>query len=183
MITPQPAIRIDLFNHLLSRNFDASLYEGIVLDERNQILTVYLHNLSGQLVGYQRYNPNSEDKRTNIPKDARYFTHRTSGQHAVWGLETLNTQLSDCFVVEGIFKASALHRLGFNAIAVLCNNPKPLKSWLFALPYRLIAIGDNDDAGRKLIDAIGLGTRFEKDLDEYSLSELKLCVDQLLSEL
>lgn len=174
---------MNLHQHLVGRHFIPELYNSIVLDNENELLTVYLHNLSGQIVGYQQYNPNSTDKRTNSKGEARYYTYRTEGQIAVWGLERLNPKMPDCFVVEGIFKASALHELGFNAIAVLCNNPKPLRGWFKALPYRLIAIGDNDDAGKKLINAVGLGSRFEKDIDEYGLDELRELVECRLWEL
>lgn len=174
---------MNLHQHLVDRNFIPELYNNIVLDNENEILTVYLNNLSGQFTGYQQYNPNSDNKRTNFKDEARYYTYRTDGQIAVWGLELLDPSKPVCFVVEGIFKAAALHRLGLNAVAVLCNNPKQMRSWFDALPYRLIAIGDNDDAGRKLINMIGEGTRFEKDIDEYSLDELRDLMEYLLWEL
>ena len=172
---------MNLRQHLIERHFDPNLYHNIVLDDENQLLTVYLHNLSGQLTGYQQYNPNSTDKRTNFKDEARYYTYRTDGHIAVWGLELLDPLKPVCFVVEGIFKAAVLHRLGFNAIAVLCNNPKQMRSWFKVLPYRLFAIGDNDEAGLKLVNMIGEGTRLEKDLDEYSLSEIGLVVNHLFS--
>lgn len=172
---------MNLHQHLVDRHFIPELYNNIVLDNENQILTVYLHNLSGQLTGYQQYNPNSTDKRTNLKDEARYYTYRTDGHIAVWGLELLDPLKPVCFVVEGIFKAAVLHRLGFNAIAVLCNNPKQMRSWFKALPYRLFAIGDNDEAGLKLVNMIGEGTRFEKDLDEYTLAEARAAIDQVLS--
>lgn len=172
---------MNLHQHLTERHFIPELYNNIVVDQENEILTVYLNNLSGQFTGYQRYNPNSTDKRTNFKDEARYYTYRTDGQIAVWGLELLNPSNPVCFVVEGIFKAAVLHRLGYNAIAVLCNNPKQMRSWFKALPYRLFAIGDNDEAGLKLINMIGEGTRFEKDLDEYSLEEAKAAIEHVLS--
>lgn len=172
-----------LVDHLRQRNFEPSLYCNIACNHDDAILTVYLYNLSGQLVGYQQYNPNSTDKRTNVKDEARYFTYRTEDKLAVWGLETLDPTKPVCFVVEGIFKASALHKLGLNAIAVLCNNPKQMRSWFEALPYRLIAIGDNDKAGEKLIDMVGEGTRFEKDVDEYSFEELRDMMEYLMWEI
>ncbi|WP_151708861.1 toprim domain-containing protein [Acinetobacter brisouii] len=171
----------ELREHLMGRHFNPDLYRNIVLDDENQLLTVYLNNLSGQFVGYQQYNPNSTDKRTNFKDEARYYTYRTDGQIAAWGLELLNPSNPVCFVVEGIFKAAILHRLGYNAIAVLCNNPIQMRSWFKAMPYKLFAIGDNDAAGLKLINVIGHGTRLEKDLDEYPLEEVRRVTDHILS--
>ena len=53
-------------------------------------------------------------------------------------------------MLEGIFKACRFHNFGLNALAVLGNNPKHLKSWLWSLGYNLIAVCDGDKAGRKL---------------------------------
>ena len=171
---------MNLRQHLIERHFDPELYRNIVLDDENQLLTVYLNNLSGQFTGYQQYNPNSNDKVTRTRDKARYFSHATEGSLALWGLETLNPNQSYCFVVEGIFKAALLHQLGLNAIAVLGSSPKFALQQLQLLPYRLFAIGDNDDAGLKLVNMIGEGTRLEKDLDEYSLSEIGLVVNHYL---
>lgn len=167
-----------LSKHLQSRWFNPALYQHKVLDEDNQILTVYLHNLSGQLVGYQQYNPNQTSKRTNDPKDARYFTYVTPGYTGVWGLELLDPDMPYCFVVEGIFKASMLHVLGFNAIAILTSSPsKSLLNWLYAMPYTFIAIGDPDEAGERLIRKVGKGAVSVKDLDELEPSYVrKFCI-------
>lgn len=174
-------ITMNLHQHLVERHFIPELYRNIVLDDENQILTVYLNNLSGQFTGYQQYNPNSTDKVTRTRDKARYFSHTTEGSLAIWGLELLDPSQPVCFVVEGIFKASILHYLGYNAIAVLGSSPKTALQQLKVLPYRLFAIGDNDDAGLKLINMIGEGTRFEKDLDEYSLPVIKASIHQILS--
>ena len=172
---------MNLHQHLVERHFIPELYRNIVLDDENQILTVYLHNLSGQLTGYQQYNPNSTDKVTRTRDKARYFSHTTEGTLAIWGLELLNPSKSLCFVVEGIFKAALLHQMGHNAIATLGSSPKTALQQLRVLPYRLFAIGDNDEAGLKLVNMIGEGTRFEKDLDEYTLAEARAAIDQVLS--
>lgn len=172
---------MSLREHLLGRHFNPDLYHNIVLDEENQLLTVYLNNLSGQFTGYQQYNPNSTDKVTRTRDKARYFSHTTEGSLALWGFEVLNANNPNCFIVEGIFKAAMLHCLGHNAIAVLGSSPKFALRQLKTLPLRLFAIGDNDDAGRGLIDMIGRGTRLEKDLDEYSLSEIKSVINEILS--
>lgn len=139
--------KIDLLEHLKSRHYDTTKYKNHVVDEDNKILTVYLTNLSGQFVGFQQYNPLVKEKKVNNPKEGRYFTHCQRGTTAVWGLETINPAKKHLFIVEGIFKASALHMLDLNAIAVLTSNPKAMKSWLHTLPYTIVGIGDNDSAG------------------------------------
>lgn len=165
---------MNLVKHLLSRNYDPSRYVNQVLDLDNSVLTVYLTNLAGQFNGYQQYRPLVKEKRVNHPSEARYFTYSQRGVNACWGLETLNPRNKDLYLVEGIFKASALHMLGYNAIALLTSNPKPMKSWLHTLPYNLIGIGDNDNAGKGMAKIAGKGFQSDKDLDEYTLDDLYL---------
>lgn len=164
---------MELIPHLLERHYDVHKYINQVIDQDNNILTVYLNDLSGRFIGYQQYNPNTDNKRTNNPKEARYFTYRTPGCNALWGLETLDLSKGKCYVVEGIFKASSLHMLGHNAIAVLTNNPKPLVNWMYSMPLDFTAIGDNDKAGLQLITTVGRGMQLDKDVDEYPLQELR----------
>lgn len=163
---------MNLQKHLLSRNYDPSRYVNQVLDTDNCVLTVYLSNLSGQFVGFQQYRPDVLEKKVNHPKEARYFTYSQRGANACWGLETLDPGKKELFIVEGVFKASALHMLGFNALALLTSHPKPMKSWLHTLPYDIIGIGDADKAGRGMVNIAGQGFQSERDLDEYSLEEL-----------
>ena len=171
-----------LRDHLLGRNFNPDLYKNIVLDDENELLTMYLNNLSGQFIGFQQYNPNSFSKDENDPSTGRYFTICRKGVIAVWGLETLDKSRSELFVVEGCFKASCLHMIGMNAIAVLASTPKNMSSWFHILKrkYNLIAIGDNDKAGRSLVDVVGRGVVSEIDLDEYSILNLKEFTDEIL---
>lgn len=163
---------MNLIKHLLTRNYDPSRYVNQVLDLEDSVLTVYLPNLAGQLVGFQQYRPLVDSKRLNDARDARYFTYSQRGVNACWGLETLDPNKRDLFIVEGIFKASALHMLGYNALALLTANPKPMKSWLRTLNHNLVGIGDGDSAGRYMAKIAGQGFQSEIDLDEYSLDEL-----------
>ena len=112
----------------------------------------------------------------NKPIDARYFTYSQRGINACWGIETLDPSKKHLYLVEGVFKASALHMTGRNALALLTSNPKPMQSWLHTMPYTLIGIGDNDKAGEEMQKIAGQGFQSDVDLDEYSLEEL----DQLL---
>lgn len=166
-------MRVNLIKHLLTRNYDPTRYVNQVLDMDEAVLTVYLTNLSGQFSGFQQYRPTVESKRLNDPRDARYFTYSQRGVNACWGIETLDPLKSDLYLVEGIFKASALHMLGYNALALLTANPKPMKSWLHTLNHNLIGIGDNDKAGKDMVKIAGKGFQSELDLDEYSLVELE----------
>lgn len=164
---------MNLIKHLLSRNYDPSRYVNQVLDVDNCVLTVYLTNLNGKFVGFQQYRPLVKEKKVNNATDARYFTYSQRQTNACWGIETLDNRKKDLYLVEGIFKASALHMLGHNALALLTANPVPMKSWLHTLPYNLIGIGDNDKAGRYMQKIAGQGFQSELDVDEYTLEELQ----------
>lgn len=168
---------MNLLKHLLSRNYDPTLYVNQVLDLDKCILTVYLSNLTGKFVGFQQYNPLAIEKKVNNAKEGRYFTYSPRQTTACWGLETLDPSKKDVYLVEGIFKASALHMLGYNALALLTSNPKGMKSWLHTLPYNLIGIGDNDKAGLGMLRIAGKGFQSEKDLDEYPLIELSSLIE------
>lgn len=165
--------KLNLVKHLLGRNYDPTRYVNQVLDTVNCVLTVYLSNLNGKFVGFQQYRPLVKEKRVNNATEGRYFTYSPRSTTACWGLETLDPTKKDLYLVEGLFKASALHMLGHNALAVLTANPLPMKSWLHTLPYNLIGIGDADKAGRWLPKLAGQGFQSELDLDEYTLEELQ----------
>lgn len=162
----------DLIKHLLTRNYDPTRYVHQTLDLQANILTVGLMNLSGQMVGFQQYNP-AADKKVNNAREGRYFTITRRDVLACWGLEVLDYSKPDLFIVEGIFKASALHMVGRNAIAVLANHPVHLKSWMHTLPFNIVGIGDNDKAGRGIVRVAGQGFQSELDVDEYTLVELE----------
>lgn len=169
---------MNLHKHLLSRNYDPTRYVNQVLDIESNVLTVYLNNLSGQFVGFQQYRPEVKDKRVNNATMGRYFTYSQRGVNACWGLETINPEKKDLYLVEGNFKASALHMLGLNALALLTSHPKPMKSWLHTLPFNLIGIGDNDKAGDGILKIAGKGFKLEKDVDEYQLEELYALLEE-----
>ncbi len=159
---------MDMQEHLSHRGVRNVVRLLSVTDE----LAVFpLYNLSGQLVGYQNYRPNATKKKTNDPREARYFTRVK--QETVWGLEYLNPCRPELFVVEGVFDAVKLVELGFNAVAVLCNDPKAVGNMLKCLPYLTVALCDNDAAGLKLAEYcythVVLNTA--KDMGDLSFSE------------
>ena len=132
--------------HLLSRGLDLRRTRVIVDDEAG-LAVFLLFNVSGQLVGYQQYRPGAE-KSGNEPRLNRYFTRRgdegKSKKLAVWGLETVTSDVSVVYVVEGIFDAVKLHNADRAAVAILTSNPGPLGGWLRVLGKRTIGILDND---------------------------------------
>lgn len=161
-----------MIKHLLNRNYDPSRYVNQVIDFDNRLLTVFLPQLDGKFVGFQQYRPDVSAKKMNDPRESRYFTYSQRGVNAFWGAEVLDYSKTDLYLVEGIFKASALHMLGLNAFALLTANPKPMKSWLHTLPFNLIGIGDGDKAGKGIVNIAGKGWQSGKDLDEMTLEEL-----------
>lgn len=150
--------------HLRDRGVDPSR-TFVIVDEDAGLATFLLYNLSGQLVGFQQYNPAGEKANgkslVNKAKELgvrpselmRYFTRvadeRGTKKVAVWGTETLDER-PYVFITEGIFDAVKVHNAGHPCIAVLANRPMQLRPWLHALGKRIIAIIDSDAAGRGL---------------------------------
>lgn len=145
---------MDMNEHLLDRNFQLSLYPNVAVTE--DVVTFPLYNLSGQMVGYQTYNPSLPKLHIDDPKLARYYTYVTkptaskNSELAVWGLETVKWNDSVLFLTEGIFDACRLHMFALPAIAVLSNNPVHLTSWLKTMPSVKVACVQGDTAGQKL---------------------------------
>jgi DNA primase len=167
-----------VLEHLKDRHLDVDLHRPMV-DEVERVATFFLYNLTGQLVGFQQYRPEGDKKPNNNPKLGKYFTYRKQPTLAVWGVESLFLSPNVVFVCEGLFDAARLTERGFSALAVLSNNPSPdLRNWLTCLNRKVVAVCDNDAAGRKLakFGDVVLFTD-EKDLgdssDEYVTNLLK----------
>lgn len=167
-----------LLQHLKNRHLDVDLHRPVV-DEVERVATFYLYNLSKQFVGYQQYRPDSDKTKNNHPKEARYFTYRKQPTLAVWGVESLHLTPHVVFLTEGVFDAARLTERGVSALAVLTNNPtKDLRNWLSMLNRKVVAVCDNDDAGRRLAKFGDVAVFTEdKDLgeadDEYVTSLVK----------
>lgn len=163
----------NLREHLISRGMNPDLYL-VYYDNVNSVVTFMLHNGAGMVVGYQKYNPNTTNKKNNDPQESRYYTYLPTGVDGVFGMETYDPDKKDIYIVEGIFKAAVLHRLGYNAFAVLSNHPKRMKPWFNILKatHNLIAIGDNDAAGAKLVSCVGSGMVGPADLDEMADTDI-----------
>lgn len=136
--------------HLKDRHLNLELHRPMV-DEVERVATFFLYNLSGQLCGYQQYRPEGEKKPQNNPKQGKYFTYRKQPTLAVWGVESLHLSPNVVFLTEGVFDACRMTERGYSALAVLSNNTGwDLKNWLGMLNRKVVAVCDNDDAGRKL---------------------------------
>lgn len=168
-----------LLTHLEERGMDTSLYR-FGFDDQEGTASFFLYNFSGQIVGYQQYRPDADKKKNNHPTECRYFTYVPRERDGVFGLDVLNHSNRTVYIVEGIFKAATLHRLGYNAVAVLTSSPKRLKPWfrIMRATWDLVAIGDNDPAGEKLVRMVGKGFTSPKDLDEMEDLEVQELIQQ-----
>lgn len=140
-----------VYQHLLDRHLDTKLHRVWVAEELC-CASFPLWNLSGQLLGYQRYRPYASKALNNDPRDGRYFTRLVNGDVGIWGLESWNLS-NTLFLVEGLFDAARLTSRGYSAIAVFSNEPsRSAREWLYAScsNRRVVAVCDNDEAGRKL---------------------------------
>jgi hypothetical protein len=115
------------------------------------LATFPLWNLSGQLVGYQQYNPFGDKKLRN--KDGgKYYTYAPSAKDVVWGLESWS-YTDTLFLCEGVFDTCRLTKRGVSALAVFsCDVGYDLKHWLKLVRSSrfVVAVCDNDLAGKKL---------------------------------
>lgn len=137
--------------HLINRHLDFNLHKLVVVDEVERIATFYLTNGVGTITGYQQYRPDRDKARRNDPKDGRYYTYRLKSTIAFFGIESYHFRNDILFVTEGIFDAVRLTELKQPAFALLSNDPSwDIRNYLGCLPRKVIAICDDDKAGRKL---------------------------------
>ena len=181
----------DVLSHLKERGVDKKSTR-FIFDQQSGDVYFFLYNLSGKMVGYQKYNAEYEKTgQSNLddPRMAKYFTwvsEEGKGKAiGVWGLES--TQFGDeyLFITEGIFDAARIHEAGLPAIAVLCNNPsESLKSWLATLPQKKIVIYDNDAPGRRLIKVgdFSYTVPRDKDINDLTPEEAKVFLNDCLKK-
>lgn len=158
----------NIVEHLKDRHLNLELHNPI-LDLELNIATFLFYNFSGQIVGYQQYNPNGNKKIFNCKLEGYYYTYRKLPTISVWGLESYYINNGPIFITEGIFDAARLTELNQTAFA-MCSNvpPKDYKNWLGCLSRPIIVICDNDDAGKKLAF---YGDYFEIVPDEKDLGD------------
>jgi DNA primase len=140
---------IDILKHLQERNLILENYKGIFIDKEKVVVSFLIYNLSGEIVGYQQYDPSKNKIKRNTGK---YFTYFQKGKISLWGLDTINYKKKEVYITEGIFKSVRLHNLGLNSLATLTNNPKRLKNqiWILSRIFKVIVICDGDKAGKVL---------------------------------
>lgn len=164
--------RQETYEHLLDRHLQPWNYPGLGVDAG--VVSFPLYDFSGKRVGYQDYRPFAERNCRNV-REARYFTYLPRGVNGYFGTESfLGARMQpdwNVYVVEGVFKAAALHSLGFPALALMGSETARHKQQLDLLPYKFVAVGDNDDAGRKFARNLG-GVTSPCDLDEMNPNEL-----------
>jgi hypothetical protein len=172
-----------LENHLRQRGLMLEKYSDVFVSETDGVVTFLLWNLSGQLVGYQVYNPNgSKKERTNL-KNMKYRTQVGSSFHQpVWGLNTIRPETKTVFLVEGVFDAAKLHAAGFAALAIFSSaGSKQLINFLNLLPYQLVSILDNDDSKKSFSafsDVVLVTPSPYKDVGEMPIEELKAFLNE-----
>jgi DNA primase len=181
----------DTKKHLIDRGVDPDKTQ-LIIDEESGDTFFFLYNLSGQMVGYQKYNSRydkkgQDAKKMEDPKKTKYYNwvgDEPEGKKiAVWGLETTNFTDKYLFITEGIFDIARAHQVGYPGIAVLCNDPSPqLAYWLKTLPQTKIVIYDNDAAGEKLrkLGDYSFSVKNSKDLNDLSEEEAKEFLDDII---
>ena len=175
---------MNVHEHLLDRHLDPSNY---AVSYDSETASFLLFDLSGRVVGYQQYRPGAPKTMRNDPREGRYYTYFTGRkeekQFSVWGLETWDYSPHILFVTEGIFDAVRLHEFGYSAVAVLSNDPKFLRNWLFLVRQqrKIVVVCDDDEAGRKLakfgdMSLCATGSKDLGDMTDTEVAELILMV-------
>ena len=163
-----------LFEHLRSRYYDVTKFPLLGIDQQQCCVTFPIWNLSGQLIGYQVYRPNSTKTQKNDPREGRYFTRIKEQKVGVWGLESWMDSPS-LFVCEGVFDACKLNFVAnVSAIAVMTATISPqLTNWLWNVRKwrKVVVFGDGDAAGRKLLKHGHLGHQLPDNVDIGDMPE------------
>ena len=177
-------------DELKSRGVDPSRTYFIHDTETNNTF-FFLYNLSGESIGYQKYNPDNK-KGTGLGWMGKYFTrvakeHTGHSKIAVYGLETYKFGKEYFFVTEGVFDVIKVHNMGEPGIANLgCSVSKQAKNWYGSLPQLKIVIQDRDDAGTELGsigDYVYTVPEPYKDLGEMPQEEVNEFIDNIKKEL
>jgi len=165
-------------NHIYERSYsllEGDFPDGLIafVDYDQEIVTFPLWNLSGQWVGYQTYRWDKEKVRQGDPREMRYFTYLPKQALGVYGLQYLRDGYTGPIcLVEGIWVAIVGVAHGLPCVAVLGNNPKQLRNWLYSLPNKIIPLCQPDDAGRKLANmAPNNAIMLDGDLDDVLISK------------
>lgn len=183
----------DIENHLKTRGVDLNKTR-VVMDKDSNFCTFFIYNLSGKLIGFQRYNPNGDKKLRKNEVDnlyQKYYTYVTKEDGrpplTAYGLETYKINSKILFITEGIFDCIKIHNCKYPAIALLRNAPgKKTMSWLKSLPQTKIVIADADDAGNSLAEAgdfVFTTPKPYKDLGEMPQNEVNVFIKNIVKNL
>lgn len=137
-----------MLEHLIGRGLQLERYPTVSYND--EACTFPIYTLTDKMIGFQQYRPNMPKTRKNDEKYGRYHTYIMPGYAGFWGMESYNYRTDILFLVEGIFKAAAIHRFNLPAVALLGNDPTHLKNQLRLTGRRLVAICDFGNAGIKL---------------------------------
>lgn len=162
--------------HLHSRHMNTQLHR-VWINDIEGYASFAIWNLSGQLIGYQRYRPEGSKDKNNDPREGRYFTRIKDKKVGVWGLESWSLS-NTLFVTEGIFDACRITKLGYSAIAVFGNDlSDSTKRWLWAVrQFRtVIAVCDNDAPGKRLARYSHISHVVEDYKDLGEASDIYVC--------
>lgn len=145
----------DIVQNLIERGMDP-YRRDIIIDKETNNATFLIYNLHGQLIGYQRYNPLGDKKHFFDEDDiVKYFTwignDSVKGKKlACWGLDSIKPSTKILYITEGIFDANMVQKTGRACVALMTGTPSPqMVQFLNLLPYKKIAIMDNDEGGSK----------------------------------
>jgi hypothetical protein len=163
------SLRVDrMREHLRSRKCNHYLYPDMGIDKNVVVFSLY--NFGGKRTGSLYYRPNAPKNVRNDEK-GKYYTYITKGEVGVFGLESINFS-REIILVSGVFKATALHMLGYTALHVSSVSPRVLRAQLSLLGRPYFAIGDNDAEGAEFVRRWG-GFQSPVDVDEMSFLEIE----------
>jgi hypothetical protein len=170
-------------NHLQERVlYDPSELErdgSAWIDKENEVVTFPLWNLSGQLVGYQKYRWDKPKANSNNPLEQRYFTRLARGVIGIYGLQNLPVgYLGPIYIVEGVWEAIVGDSYGITCVAILGVNKagvsKSVLGWINSLPNDIIPLCQADKAGQCLSKINpNRAIYLQKDLDDLIIESPK----------
>lgn len=172
---------MDTLSYLESRHCNTELYPGLEVDLEGRAWFP-LYECTKQC-GYFIINPNGSKEGKNQSWKTCKYTNL--GTRAMFGMQQLDPNKKSIYVVEGVLDACRLHKLGYNALAVYSNTlSEEFKQQLDLLSYqyRLVAICDGDNAGRKLANHFNQSIHLPDGEDPNSVDESTLLEEMTMSE-
>lgn len=178
---------MSIHQHLLDRHFtDEEINKsGVIINEDECVATFLLYNALGEITGYQEYRPFLSKNKNNIRLESRYFSYMTKEKPSYWGQHSLNVERGVLYITEGIMDAARLTSKGYQAVAVLSNDPKKLydqiKIW--KARYLVIALVDNDHGGKFLAKYADMFHVMQSDVGDSSEEELENILRKITEKL